>query len=64
MNQLRIHFCHHLSTTINVPSSNEFFSDDDTISNAADDTVAKGISIGKRYNPILGYVINIDYTHE
>jgi len=37
-----------------VPSSNEFFSDEDTISDASDITDANDIPIGKRYDPAFG----------
>jgi hypothetical protein len=47
-----------------VPSSDDFFSDEDTISNASDAAVKTGISSGIRYDPFLGYVININYTYE
>ncbi|RHN68713.1 putative protein DEHYDRATION-INDUCED 19 [Medicago truncatula] len=51
-------------TNAYVPSFDDFFSDDDTISNASDAAVEKGISSGIRYDPFLGYVININYTYE
>jgi len=37
-----------------VPSSNEFFTDEDTISDASDVTDANDILIGKRYDPAFG----------
>jgi len=47
-----------------VPSSYEFFIDENTINNGSDVTDANCISIGKRYDPAVGYVININYAHE
>jgi len=47
----------HLSLSrdnVYVPSSNEFFSDEDTISDASDVTDANDILIGKRYDPAFG----------